>query len=267
MTTLHMETDAVRAMANQLRQAVEAMRSQTQALNSSAQSVEWLGPSHDEFVMETEAIVRQLDAEAERGTVLAGRVENEVIEWMESARAFGDGSALTPQALLVVGQNRQKLQEKWDSMDFDARKKWLEDWYKNLCKKWGMSPVDFKVEDLADPEGKDWRGVYNTGIIFGLFRAMTVDIDNVKADNPLQMLDTIAHETEHQYQHYLVEHPDKRPDNISEEQIKSWKENFDNYHKSEDDFEAYQNQPVEKNAREVGEHTATDYLAGNMEVI
>lgn len=81
MTTLHMETDAVRAMASQLKQAAEALRSQTQALNSSAQSIDWFGPSRDEFVMETEGIARQLNAQAEAGAVLAGRVENEVTEW------------------------------------------------------------------------------------------------------------------------------------------------------------------------------------------
>jgi hypothetical protein len=83
MTTLHMETDTVRAMASQLKQAAETMRSQAQSLNSASQSIDWLGPSRDEFVTEAEAIVRQLDAQLESGTVLAGRVENEVAEWEE----------------------------------------------------------------------------------------------------------------------------------------------------------------------------------------
>ena len=92
MTTLHMETDIVRAMAGQLKQAAESMRTQTQSLNNSTQSIDWQGPSRDEFVMETEALIRQLDAQAEAGVVLAGRVESEVTEW-EQITASLAGSA------------------------------------------------------------------------------------------------------------------------------------------------------------------------------
>lgn len=89
MTTYHMETDAVRAMAAQIKQAAESMRSQAQALNGSAQSVDWIGPSRDEFVMEVEGILRQLEAQIQAGEVLAGRAENEVAEWEQSAATLG----------------------------------------------------------------------------------------------------------------------------------------------------------------------------------
>ncbi len=92
MTTLHMETDAVRAMAAQIKQGAESMRSQMQALNGSAQSVDWMGPSRDEFVAEVAEIVRQIDGRVEAGVVLAGRVENEVAEWEETAQQLS-GSA------------------------------------------------------------------------------------------------------------------------------------------------------------------------------
>ncbi len=62
MTTLHMETDAVRSMASQLKQAAESMRSQAQSLNSSVQGVDWFGPSRDEFVAEAQAIIRAIEA-------------------------------------------------------------------------------------------------------------------------------------------------------------------------------------------------------------
>lgn len=81
MTQLHMETDVVRTLASQLKQIAEVLRTQTQSLNNSAQSVDWIGPSRDEFVMEVEGLARQLVSEAEAGTTLAGRVENEVAEW------------------------------------------------------------------------------------------------------------------------------------------------------------------------------------------
>src|SRR5258706_3852735 len=94
MNTLHMETDVVSALASQFKQASETMRSQTQSLNNSAQSIDWLGPSRDEFVMEVETLIYQLETQIESGMMLAQRVENEVIEWEEMAlrlTGFGDG--------------------------------------------------------------------------------------------------------------------------------------------------------------------------------
>ena len=89
MTTLHMETDTVRAMVNQLKQTAEAMRSQAQVLNSSAQNADWIGPSRDEFVSEVEGILRQLDAQVESCIALAGRCDAEVAEWETTSSSFG----------------------------------------------------------------------------------------------------------------------------------------------------------------------------------
>lgn len=97
MTTFHMETDTVHSMANQIKQTVEALRSQAQALQGSVQSVDWAGPNRDEFVMEAEALVRQLEAQAELGITLAGRVDGETSEWEQAAASLSgmSGSGTT----------------------------------------------------------------------------------------------------------------------------------------------------------------------------
>lgn len=89
MTTFHMETDVARSMASQIKQAVEQSREKAGQLNNSINAVDWLGPSRDEFVMEVEAISRQLEAQAEVGEALAGRVEREVSEWEQVAASLG----------------------------------------------------------------------------------------------------------------------------------------------------------------------------------
>lgn len=89
MTTLHMDTDIVRALANQMKQSVDAIRCCAQSLNNSTQNIDWFGPSRDEFVMETGSIIRQLDAQSEVGGALAGRVVSEVAEWENAASSFG----------------------------------------------------------------------------------------------------------------------------------------------------------------------------------
>ena len=95
------------------------------------------------------------------------------------------------------------------------------------------------------------------------FRSLTIDTDNVEGDDPFQVMETVIHETQHQYQHYLVENPDKRPEHISEETIQSWKENFDNYISPRDDYEGYRKQPVEQDARDTADEVVNDYLAND----
>lgn len=89
MTVLHMETESVRAMAAQIRQAAEAIRSQAQTLNSSAQVIDWLGPSRDEFVMEVEALLRLVESQVEAGVILSARMNTEVDEWEQITAVLG----------------------------------------------------------------------------------------------------------------------------------------------------------------------------------
>jgi hypothetical protein len=265
---IHMETEEVRAAARQLVQVSENIQQEIASLAARIRALNWQSPGRDIFINDINELQRKIEACAEQGVSLGLRVQNEVDEWEQAASALVAGG-LTPEQKLAqaITDSRQSIQTKWEKMTFDERKTWLKDYYKNLCAELGMAPVKFKVEDLKDPKGKDWLGVYSPGIIFGLFRSMTVDIDNVKGNDPFTILDTVAHETRHQYQHYLVEHPDQRPADISEDQIKAWKENFDNYKRAEDDFEAYRNQPVEKDAREFGEKAMQAYVESRAEVI
>ena len=165
-------------------------------------------------------------------------------------------------------ESSKDIGENWPKMTFDERVAWLENYYKDLCKKLGMDPVEFKVVDLKDPiidgEQKDWGGYFSPFEFLWIKNKMVIDSTNINGDDSYSQLsdliNTVAHETRHQYQHYLIENPDQRPDNISKETIKSWEENFKNYKKPEDDFEAYRNQPIEDDARNAGEGAAKDFL-------
>jgi len=97
MTTLHMETDTVRAMAGQLKRATEQAREQATQVNGAAQSMDWLGASRDEFVAEMDAVFRSLSAQLDVGETLAGRVESEVSEWEQVASSLGGTGEFLPQ--------------------------------------------------------------------------------------------------------------------------------------------------------------------------
>lgn len=255
-------------MASQLDRISAEIFQEIVALGSSLRALNWQSPSRDKFINDYAELQQKIQRCAEQGAALGARVQREADEWEQAASTFVAGG-LTPEQkrAQAVTTGRQSIRSKWREMSFEERKKWLEDYYKSLCTKLGMEPIKFNIKDLKDPPKGDWRGSYSPGIIFGLFSSMTVDIDNVKDNDPFSLLDTVAHETRHQYQHYLVDNPDKRPDNISEDQIKAWKENFNNYMKFEDDVEAYRNQPVEKDAREFGEKAEREYVEGEAEVI
>lgn len=267
-SVIRMETEQVRAVAKQLDRISADIQQEIALLGSRVRGMNWQGVSRDGFVEEFAKLQVKIQTCAEQGMALGLRVRREVDEWEQAAVALAAGGLTAIQRReQALRESRQSIQERWDKMSLAERKKWLKQWYKDLCKTLGIPPVTFKVKDLPDPEGKDALGVFSTGIIFGLFPSISVDIDNVKGNDPFQLLDTIAHETRHQYQHYLVKHPDKRPDHISEEQIRAWKENFDNYIKPQDDFEAYRNQPVEKDAREAGDAAVREYVEHSAEVI
>ncbi len=89
MTTFHMETDAVRAMAAQLRQSSTEIQNLGQILNSTSQAVIWLGPNREQFISELDGLQRQIEGQVAAGTTLAGRVENEVAEWENVAASLG----------------------------------------------------------------------------------------------------------------------------------------------------------------------------------
>lgn len=60
------------------------------------------------------------------------------------------------------------------------------------------------------------------------------------------LLNTILHESRHAFQNKCVEMPDTVT--VKNNIIDVWKDNFDNYIKPEYDFEAYENQEIEKDA-------------------
>lgn len=265
---IHMETDMVQAVAVKLDQTSLEIHQEISALRNSIRSMNWQGGGSDEFFRDFKRLEESFANLSEQGVLLSRRIKSEMDEWILVASVLVAGSSpIVNQREKAISDTRMSIQDSWKDMSFEDREKWLEDWYKKLCKKLGIPPTDFKVEDLPDPENGDYRGVYNNGGIFGWFRSLTVDADNVKADDPFSVMDTVGHETRHQYQHYLVDHPDKRPADISEDTIKSWKDNFDNYKRAENDYEAYRNQPIEVDARQAGERAGTEYVREEAKVI
>lgn len=61
-----------------------------------------------------------------------------------------------------------------------------------------------------------------------------------------ELMDTIVHESRHAYQKRCVDYPNLTT--VSDKVLDAWEENFDKYVSPEDDFVAYENQEIEKDA-------------------
>jgi len=86
MTTLHMQTEAVRTTARQMAQNGEQTALALQSLSRAVQALQssWKGGSSEEFGMQAQDIVRRLNTQADILLELAGRVDREVTEWEET---------------------------------------------------------------------------------------------------------------------------------------------------------------------------------------
>ena len=105
---------------------------------------------------------------------------------------------------------------------------------------------DSIAEDLQ-LENKPNIAYYNNEVPgdYGGYAASTntIYINRFNMGNAAETADTIAHESRHCWQH-------ERADNPQTEQDYQFKENFDNYVRPEINFEAYQSQTVEQDARD-----------------
>ena len=62
------------------------------------------------------------------------------------------------------------------------------------------------------------------------------------------LMNTLLHESRHAFQHRCVKHPESC--DVSPKVIEEWKDNHKHYIRPDDDFVAYENQPIEKDANE-----------------
>lgn len=70
------------------------------------------------------------------------------------------------------------------------------------------------------------------------------------------LMNTLLHESRHAFQHQCVKHPESC--DVSPKVIEVWKDNQKHYIRPEDDFVAYENQPIEKDANDFADSVMKD---------
>jgi WXG100 family type VII secretion target len=113
MTTLHMDPETVRLAAREMNQGGEQMAQSVQALNRSMRALRtaWVGGGSEEFGIQTQELVAQMEALAISLNELADRVDREATEWEETdRRGAGNldeeivaGGMKTPSVVSIAG--------------------------------------------------------------------------------------------------------------------------------------------------------------------
>lgn len=89
---LHMETDQVRELANNLRQVSQEIDQQMQTASQAVNNMGWISAAREEYIGEISAISRNISATSENGRILSDRLDAEVAEWEDVASSFfGEG--------------------------------------------------------------------------------------------------------------------------------------------------------------------------------
>ena len=125
-------------------------------------------------------------------------------------------------------------QENWDSMNIEEQKEAIRELGDAVAKDLELTNKP-NIEFYNNEDDNDFGG-YSA-------KNNTIYVNEHNMSDARETADTIAHESRHCWQHERAENP-------KTEQDREFKENFDDYIRPEDDYQAYRDQPVESDARE-----------------
>ena len=187
----------------------------------------------------------------------AAAVDDALAKALTSALArVGEEGATGP-----YGQVSPEVRVRWASMTDAQRRAALQQMANELAARYGLPATSITFEDLPDDMG-NYLGYWSESE-----RKLVIDIDDVA--DPVNAINTVAHEMRHAGQHEMardadpgifvevlvglgvIADPFDHP-GVTEEQARAWADNFAHYVRPEDDFQGYLDQPVEKDARASG---------------
>ena len=262
---IQMDTERVRSFIAHANLQLDEMESAVSNLENRVKSIPWEGHARDEYVAEFSSLSGNFYRLTDLGRQTILRVQREMEEWLsvDQQGATNITSIGTTLGGIIAGirktfadlirdwnaiQAKTRFEKWWKDQSTEEKEAFLREQYGKITKKLGLDPIEMKVIQIEDLQGGDSRGYYNGKGIY-------IDIDNLESDKPWDLINTLAHETRHQYQFHVVENyleTGQLPDDVSVETVNSWQENIDNYVSADDDFEGYYGQPIETDARDFG---------------
>lgn len=294
-----MEVDQVRHHARQIADAESTLRERFERLQMDVRSSEgyWRGPDAEEFRAEWEALGSSTyEPTLTRLTDASTRAQDDAEE-QDAASAndeAGSGAgAADPELTVQDGQPGDpgyeveidpEVVEAWEKLEDHERKAIIDELIRREFEKYGMEPP--AVVYFDDPGDED-------GILLGSWsegeQIMRLNENQYVLSNP-NILNTVVHEARHAAQYEMIELANQdrgdipfysdwaedrefdrieREYDITREEIEAWEENYygePGYKSAEEyGFEAYEDQPVERDAREAGEEYVEDLTPEDLE--
>lgn len=149
----------------------------------------------------------------------------------------------------------------WENLSVVERTAHLNEYYEKTGEALGIETKGVYVEDLYAKYGYGTCGV-NCGDGY-----LGIDIRLVSDSTQLgELLNTTTHEMRHQFQTDVLKNPEKFPD-VSGETKAQWASEFNGYIDASYDFEAYESQAIETDARAFAEEVVVDYVEDAFERI
>jgi len=195
-------------------------------------------------------------------------------EVREGLPAVTDISDLEETRLDTAAERLKQIEwlkpEKWAQLDTYEKVVALNTAGRELSEVYHHPNPPLLVKDMGDP---DLLGAYGDGYRFNsdtkeiegaeygitMNRTAEVDYEKLLGDDPAVALRTYAHEFRHSYQAEQATRYDKLQfrnlvDNT--EAAKEWSENLRDYKTPDEDYDAYRNQSVERDARDFADELA-----------
>lgn len=144
----------------------------------------------------------------------------------------------------------------WENFSVEERASYLNEYYARAGEALGIDTKGVYVDDLWEKHGVGTRGINAGDGYLGIDIRLVADPTELK-----QLLITTTHEMRHQLQTDALRNPDAFPD-ISQETLDQWQYEFTHYVDPAYDFEGYQSQAIETDARAFGEEVVNDFLSG-----
>lgn len=276
-SVIHMDTETVTEISLKFRELANENHELIENTRKLIVQNPWSENICDGLVTECSALLNTLKEQNIAGDLLFVRLLRERDEWLAldqfgklqyehmRTRLIDDPAgggfigylADGLQQWLANKNAKDKLNAYWETLKTrEQRMAFLQDYYEKLANELGLEPVLFGTGDIGGSKGR----YYSDG------KTLVLSENDFLNRSPFDLLETIAHETRHQYQHQCVQYYDingKPPEGMSEDLIKAWKENQLHPIDSDKDFWGYRAQQDEADSRDFGSNYATEYLLAN----
>ena len=271
---IHMEPDRVGELAAKIKDLSHSLYHSTDDLQSKLNQTEWAGLSADDYYHQAHEATNKIQTLAEVAARSYRDVSEEIKEWVEvdtqgvnrlknvKVEPKDPDKSLTP-GMIVDGvsdliedyRNGKEYKEFvnwWNGQTIEERKAYLQSLQERMADRYGMPRTLIAIDDL--PEGV--AGHSSGGVVF-------VDIDHMIEGDPWRVIETVFHETRHEYQQEVISNYQNNgqvPEGMTKDQVEKWAYEYKNYIGGDDVFEDYYYQEIEKDARDFGDEVMKDVL-------